>query len=170
MGDFNGDGFGDVLSGAPLSSTAAAEAGMAQIWFGSTGTFDTLVDVTLFGSDIAEDFGRSVAALPDVNDDGKFEIVVGAPRSSNSVGLSTGEVKVYFSAPGGVSSNPSLVLEGTQTDALFGNSVAIGRFNSDALFDVGVGEPSRDISPGVNNGAYYLYFGQSNEVFKNGFE
>lgn len=170
VGDFNGDGIGDVLSGAPLSSVANTEAGMVQIWYGSTGSFDSLVDVTLFGTDLAEDFGRSVAALPDSNDDGRDEIVVGAPRASNSVGLSTGEVKLYFSAVSGFASSPSLVLEGTQTDALFGNSVAIGRFNSDAFFDVGAGEPSRDISPGVNNGAFYLYFGQSNEVFKDGFE
>ena len=170
VGDFNGDGFDDVLSGAPLSSVAISEGGMAQIWFGATGSFDTLVDVTLFGSVAAEDFGRSVAALPDLNGDGKDEIVVGAPRASNAVGLSTGAVKLYFSALNGFSSNPSLVLEGTQTDALFGSSMAIGLFNSDTLFDVGVGEPGRDISPGNNNGAFYLYFGQSDELFRDGFE
>jgi hypothetical protein len=170
VGDFNGDGIGDVLSGAPPSSTAITEGGMVQIWHGSTGSFDTLVDVTFFGTDIAENFGRSVAALPDSNGDGRDEIVVGAPRANNSGGLSTGEVKLYFSAANGFSSSPSLVLEGTETDALFGNSVAIGRFNSDAFFDVSAGEPSRDISPGVNNGAFHLYFGQSIEVFKDGFE
>ena len=84
--------------------------------------------------------------------------------------MRTGKVKLYFSTPNGFPSSPSLVLEGTQTDALFGNSVAIGRFNSDSLFDVAAGEPALDISPGVNNGAFYLYFGQSIKVFKNGFE
>jgi len=75
VGDFNGDGIGDVLSGAPLSSAATTEAGMVQVWFGNTGSFDTLVDVTLFGTDMVEDFGRSVATLPDINDDGREEIV-----------------------------------------------------------------------------------------------
>lgn len=170
VGDFNGDGIGDVLSGAPLSSAATTEAGMVQVWFGNTGSFDTLVDVTLFGTDMVEDFGRSVATLPDINDDGREEIMVGAPRSFNGFGLRTGEVKLYFSTPNGFSSSPSLVLEGMQTDASFGNTVATGRFNNDALFDVVVGEPALDISPGVNNGAFYLYFGQSLNVFKNGFE
>ena len=55
-------------------------------------------------------------------------------------------------------------------DALFGTSVATGRFNADATADVAVGEPGRDMSPGTNNGAWSLYFGQPDEMFRNGFE
>lgn len=170
VGDFNGDGFADILSGAPLSSLAVTEGGMAQLWYGSAGAFDTGVDATLSGSVVSEDFGRSVAALPDISGDGKAEIIVGAPRANNAMGQRTGTVKIYFSSANGFSSAPDLVLDGNQTDALFGTTVAVGRFNGDTAFDVGVGEPARDVSPGTNNGAYYLYFGQQNEVFRDGFE
>jgi hypothetical protein len=170
VGDINGDGIDDVISGAPLSSLVVTEGGMVQIWFGSTEPFDTLVDITFFGGLIGEDFGRSVAAMPDLNGDGKAEIVVGAPRASNAIGTTAGAVKLYFSAANGFSSNPSLVLEGTQENALFGTTLAVGLFNNDGLFDLGVGEPARDVSPGSNNGAFYLYFGQSNDLFRNGFE
>lgn len=169
VGDFNGDGIGDVLSGAPLASVSASEAGLVQVWFGGTGPFDTVVDVSLLGSVVAEDFGRSVASLPDFNGDGRAEIVVGAPNATG-VGLSTGAVKFYFSSPTGFSAAPSLVLEGTQVDGRFGTSVAVGRFSNDVLFDVGVGEPRRNVSPGVANGAFYLYFGQNDTLLRNGFE
>ncbi len=169
-GDFNGDNIDDVISGAPLNSVAISEGGTAQIWFGGTGPFNTLVDVTFFGNADSEDLGRSVAALPDFNGDNRDEIVVGAPGAANASGLISGAVKLYFSAPNGFSSNPSLVLLGTQTSDIFGTTVATGRFNSDALYDVGVGEPGVDISPGANNGAFRLYFGQSDDVFRNGFE
>lgn len=171
IGDVNGDGFTDVISGSPLNSSAAAAAGAVQIWHGGSGAFDTVVDATLLGSQPSEDFGRSVASLPDSNGDGRDELVVGTPRGPNSQGLVAGTVKIYFSQPNGAwPSAPTLLLQSDQTDALFGTSVATGRFNGDAAADVAAGEPGRDINPGTNNGAWSLYFGQPDEMFRNGFE
>lgn len=171
IGDVNGDGFADVISGSPLNGSAGTAAGAVQIWHGGTGAFDTVVDATLLGIQVSEDFGRSVAALPDVNGDGRDELVVGAPRGLNSQGQAAGTVKIYFSQSNGAwPSAPTLLLQSDQTDALFGTSVATGRFNADATADVAAGEPGRDISPGTNNGAWSLYFGQPDGMFRNGFE
>ncbi len=171
IGDVNGDGYADVISGSPLNASAATAAGGVQIWHGGAGAFDTVVDATILSSQANEDFGRSVAALPDTNGDDRAELVVGAPRGLNSQGLAAGIVKIYFSQPNGAwPSVPTLVLQSDQTDALFGTSVATGRFNADATADVAVGEPGRDMSPGTNNGAWSLYFGQPDEMFRNGFE
>ena len=80
-------------------------------------------------------------------------------------------MKIYFSQSNGAwPSAPTLLLQSDQTDALFGTSVATGRFNADATADVAAGEPGRDISPGTNNGAWSLYFGQPDGMFRNGFE
>ena len=170
LGDVNGDGIDDVISGAPLNSSVAAGTGAVQVWHGGSGAIDTVADATLLGIQVAEDFGRSVAALEDINGDGRDELVVGAPRALNNSGLTAGKVKIYFSQPGGWPSAPTLQLESDQTDAAFGTSVATGRFNADAAADVAVGEPGRDVSPGTNNGAWSLYFGQTEDVFRNGFE
>ncbi len=48
--------------------------------------------------------------------------------------------------------------------------MAVGCFNSDVAFDVGVGEPARDISPGTNKGEDHPYFGQRRDAFGDGFE
>lgn len=170
LGDLNGDGIDDVVSGAPLYAPNANIGGAVQVWYGGAGSINTLVDVTLFSSAATEQQGRSVAVLPDFNGDGRDELVVGAPTAINSAGLTAGKVRLYFSSPSGFSSLPSLELQGTQTDALFGTSVTVGDFNGDGKFDVAAGEPARDTDASANHGSVYVYFGEGNDVFRNGFE
>src|SRR5262245_31687539 len=63
-GDVNGDGFADVIVGAPQSSVG----GRAHIYFGGPNA-DTVADVTLSGT-ANEYLGNSVAGAGDVNADG----------------------------------------------------------------------------------------------------
>ncbi len=174
IGDVNGDNSDDVISGAPLHSAGGNGAGAVQVWFGRPGAFDTDVDLTFFGSQPQEDFGRSVAALKDLSSDDRDEVVVGAPKATNRMGQQSGKVKIYYSPrSGGWLSSPSVEIEGNQTDALFGTSVATGRFNNDngqGASDLAVGQPGLDVSPGTNNGGWNLYFGVQDELFDDGFE
>lgn len=69
--DVNGDGYPDIISGAPTVY------GKVFVFFGGPGA-DATPDVTLDGNVYAGFFGTSVYAL-DVNGDGISDVVVGAP-------------------------------------------------------------------------------------------
>ena len=118
-GDFNNDGFDDVLVGAPNQTTdGKAEAGAAYLVFGGDDfpAALSLADITqgnglvFHGSDIQDLAGAAVAPIGDVNHDGIDDIAIGAP-SKGPFGIPSdfpGEVYVLF---GGNFSNTTTVFE-----------------------------------------------------------
>ena len=118
-GDFNNDGFDDVLIGAPYQTTdGKAEAGAAYLLLGGS-TFPpvlSLADIkpgngfVFRGSDIQDLAGASVAPVGDLNHDGIDDLAIGAP-SKGPFGIPSaypGEVYVLF---GGRFSNISTITE-----------------------------------------------------------
>lgn len=87
-GDFNNDGFGDLLIGAPnQTADGKAEAGVAYLVLGAAnlpGVF-SLADIdgnngfAFHGSDIQDLTGASLSAIGDLNHDGVDDIAIGAP-------------------------------------------------------------------------------------------
>jgi hypothetical protein len=67
-GDVNHDGIPDVVASAP-------GAGKAYIYSGKDGS----VLVTMTAEDAADNFGRHVAGVGDVNGDGYADVIIGAP-------------------------------------------------------------------------------------------
>src|SRR5215510_7220937 len=65
-GDVNGDGFSDVIVGAPDNDTGGQSAGAAYLYYGGP-TADTIPDLTLTGAAAGDLFGASVASAGDVN-------------------------------------------------------------------------------------------------------
>lgn len=87
-GDFNHDGFADLLIGAPnQTSDGRAEAGAAYLVFGgadfpaafSLADLDGGNGLVFKGSEIQAVAGAAVAAIGDVNHDGIDDIAIGAP-------------------------------------------------------------------------------------------
>src|SRR5204863_318808 len=100
-GDVNGDGFADLVVGAPGVST---NTGRAYVYLGGAGGLATTPATTLTAPDGAGgDFGISVASAGDVNGDGYADLVVGAHRVSTD----TGRAYVYLGGASGLATTPS---------------------------------------------------------------
>jgi hypothetical protein len=136
-GDFNGDGYGDVIVGAPGNDQAGPNAGRAFLYFG--GPFaDSPADVMFTGEAAGNGFGQSVGAAGDVNGDGFDDVIIGAPYH-DAHGSGSGRAYVFF---GGTQPNnvADLTLDGLSANDFFGYSVAgAGDVNHDGFDDVIVG-------------------------------
>lgn len=84
-GDVNGDGYDDIIIGAPNNDAVAADAGRAYIFYGGL-NMNTFADVTLSGEASGNLFGRSVSSAGDVNGDGYPDVIVGAHAYNGSQG------------------------------------------------------------------------------------
>lgn len=88
--------------GAPLTA-----GGKVDIWNGSTAAFDTTLDVTLVSAALSEQYGRSVALLPDFTNDSRPELAVGTPWAEAENRPFAGEVRLYYSSPTGLPTQPN---------------------------------------------------------------
>jgi hypothetical protein len=85
-GDLNGDGFGDLIVGAPLADGAVAlwNRGRAYVYLGRSSFAPGSADATITGT---VDFGTlsdGIAGVGDVNGDGYADLAVGVPDTPNA--------------------------------------------------------------------------------------
>lgn len=155
-GDFNGDGFSDVIVGAHLNNAGGAGAGRAYIYLGGS-NMNNVADVTLTGAAAGDNFGFSVSYAGDVNGDGFSDVVAGAIMN-DGFAANAGRAYVYF---GGVALNgvADVVLNGASANDFFGHSVSsAGDINGDGFSDIIAGAPFNDAA-GNEAGRAYVFLG-----------
>ena len=157
-GDVNGDGINDVIVGAPRFPLNGVDTGRAYVFYGpiSGSLIATQADVTIFGENLNDGFGRSVAAGNDINGDGVADVIVGADQLF--AGTGAGKAYVFYGPLSGdiQAATANAILTGEVDRDLFGASVtSVGDFNGDGFSDVTVGASENHF----RSGRTYTFFG-----------
>ena len=162
-GDVNGDGYEELIIGAPWGRKNLNREGKVFVYWGSPGGLNSASYWTVVGGQYNAQLGRSVAGGGDLNGDGFDDIAAGAQYFDNGQ-TDEGAVFVHHGSPDGLSVLPDLMLESDQANAMYGASVAIpGDVNGDGYDDLLVGAPYYNDSP-VNEGTAFLYYGSATGV------
>jgi hypothetical protein len=164
-GDVNGDGFADVIAGAPYyDSGPTTDAGRCHLFFGGPGTFDIVPDATLFGTSAPMDeFGISVAGAGDLNGDAFADVVVGAWRNDGG-GTDAGRAWVYLGGAGTFDIMFDGFPAGAAGDGLGYSVSGAGDVNGDGFDDLMVGAPYGNGGV-IDSGTAYLYLGGLGAAF-----
>ncbi|HEV8324360.1 MAG TPA: FG-GAP-like repeat-containing protein [Myxococcota bacterium] len=161
-GDVNGDGFGDVIVGAPSLDNGQSDEGRAYLYVGSAAGLGATASWTYEPNVVAAFFGATVSAAGDVNGDGYGDVLIGAEGTSSTYS-SEGRASLFlgWGGAGGLLPSASWSLLGSQTLAYLGASVAAaGDVNGDRFADVLVGAPTYD-NPEVDEGIAVVHLGSA---------
>ncbi len=151
-GDVDGDGFDDLLVGAPLADVAAPDAGRVYLVSGESGA----PIATLDGSGLGDWFGSALDGAGDYDGDGTPDLVVGAWRASLA-GTDSGSVRVVS----GATMQPLATFLGSGAGEEYGSSVAgAGDFDMDGFADVVIGAPGAG-TLGSNPGRVQVFSGKT---------
>ncbi len=143
IGDFDNDGYADIIIGAP---SLTGGNGGAYLALGGTPWGSTLSAnvITVPGSASAS-FGTSVEGIGDFDGDGYSDFAVGGPTANSG----NGEVKIYTGSQGGSATSTFTLTTGSPV-GLGEDIMGLGDINGDGISDIMVGSDT-------NFGA--IYFG-----------
>ncbi len=159
-GDVNGDGFDDIVVGAPYADGAGVyDSGAAFVFHGSAAGPAAAPSWTWSPATEGVGFGFSVASAGDVNADGYDDVIVGALVGEGETSVE-GEAYVFLGSASGLAAAPAWTAHpADQIAAHFGYSVSsAGDVNGDGYADVVVG--AKDWSGAASGeGRLYVYTG-----------
>ncbi len=176
-GDINGDGFDDVIVGAPGADPNGRFSGSSYVVFGKESGFVAAMDLSsldgsngfrLDGTGELDLSGSSVSNAGDINGDGFDDVIVGS-RGVDSDGIDSGSSFVVFGRASGFAAamdlsgldgNNGFRLDGAATYDISGMSVSsAGDINGDGFDDIIIGAPGYAYPKGY--GSSFVVFGRA---------
>jgi hypothetical protein len=186
-GDFNGDGFADLVAGVPFEDVASVvDAGAAHVLYGSAaGLQATAPDDQMWSQDspgvldlaeAGDRFGYADAG-GDFNNDSFDDLAIGVPLEDvGSLGpiRDAGSVNVLYGTAIGLQAELpndqswaqgfAGVLDRAETDDHLGSSASTGDFNGDGFADLVAGVPLENVGVefrGLDAGAAIVLYGSA---------
>ncbi|NUQ34095.1 MAG: FG-GAP repeat protein [Planctomycetaceae bacterium] len=174
-GDFNKDGYGDVMFGAFKSNNGGTERGQAYIVFGRPITSSLDVDISLFANVVITTttdrswLGHSVGLVGDVNGDGFVDVGVGAPADKGNTDMD-GFVYIFKGDSAYsvgtqqqfVTSDAHFIVDLNENDNECGNAFAgIGDITGDGFDDFAVGARNHLVGANLGEGEVLLFSGKA---------
>jgi VCBS repeat-containing protein len=179
-GDINGDGFDDLIIGAPGNSYNQPGAEESYVVFGSSSGFGASFDLAslngsngfvINGIDRFDSLGTSVSSAGDINGDDIDDLIIGAPYAGPNGQNGSGESYVVFGSSSGFGASINLdsldgsngfVINGIDSGDSSGRSVSsAGDINGDDIDDLIVGARFADPNGQNDAGESYVVFGSS---------
>ena len=189
-GDFNGDGFDDVIIGANNADPNGVNySGSSYVLFGKNSGFvsplnlssiDGSNGIVINGINDGDASGSSVSYAGDINGDGIDDVIIGAKNADpNNINAAGSSYVVFGSDLGFV--NPlelssldgtnGFVITGVGATDVSGTSVShAGDINDDGIDDLIIGAINADPNNNNNAGSSYIVYGKEKPIFANGFE
>jgi hypothetical protein len=157
-GDVNGDGYDDVIIGAPLYDAGMEDEGAIYLYYGSPAGLSAAPAWGRLGDQPNASLGISVAIAADMNLDGYAEVIAGANRYSGDL-PEEGAVSLFLGRASLPPAAPDWTRLGGQEYSGFGISVrGAGDVNADGFGDLLVGANRYSLDQ-PNEGAAFLYYG-----------
>jgi hypothetical protein len=180
-GDFNGDGFADLVIGVPAEGVGdVVRAGAVNVLYGSAAGLQATDPPDQFwnqdsqgviGTAQQSDRFAWFVAAGDFNGDGYDDLAAGVPYEDVGNVLGAGAVNVLYGTAAGLQADspndqmwaqdsPDVEDQGEERDE-FGWSVAAADFNGDGFADLAVGVRLEDVGTVVDGGAVNVLYGSA---------
>ncbi|EKD79297.1 MAG: hypothetical protein ACD_41C00109G0003, partial [uncultured bacterium] len=169
VGDLNGDGYEEIMVGAPFNDENGADAGAVYVIYGRAQAFTSTTFAAfaglasvIYGDAASNHLGNTVIPAGDVNNDGYDDAIIGGDGIDLPATDAGAMYLIYGSAT--VITNPSTASQfvrftgENENDYLGYEATALGDVNGDGYDDflIACGFYSAN-----DNGAIYLFYGQS---------